>query len=209
MVDRGKFSNVTGWNATEVSQGSAKLRDLLFEKRLRICPICLESAYHSVWHQFRGTPHLPDSFMPVVTYLRLLRRRHLDRQRLFPPQRAMDALRFLWPISRGSRAGSERSHRPQRSVGHACRSLWNAGQMVEGLCRCPRPDFGTRADRIPRPEGGPIFRGIPDRQFVRYPCANARVSGEFKRQVECVSVVRVGQSPWPHASGLPCKKFGL
>nr|WP_081712820.1 TniQ family protein [Burkholderia sp. AU4i] len=54
MVDLGKFSNVTGWNATEVSQGSAKLHDLLFEKRLRICPICLESAYHSVWHQFRG-----------------------------------------------------------------------------------------------------------------------------------------------------------
>ncbi|WP_175796234.1 TniQ family protein [Burkholderia anthina] len=54
MVDLGKFSNATGWNATEVSQGSAKLRDCLFEKRLRICPICLESAYHSVWHQFQG-----------------------------------------------------------------------------------------------------------------------------------------------------------
>lgn len=53
-ADLCRFSDQTGWNAIEVSQGSAKLRDILFENRLRICPVCLESAYHSVWHQFRG-----------------------------------------------------------------------------------------------------------------------------------------------------------
>ena len=57
-IDWKQFQKVTGWRAPQAIElrihGLGEhLRGFLFEERLRVCPVCLECAYHSVWHQLR------------------------------------------------------------------------------------------------------------------------------------------------------------
>lgn len=67
-----QFQKVTGWRAPQAIElrihGLGQhLRDFLFEERLRVCPVCLECAYHSVWHQLRVLRVCPLHNIPLKT----------------------------------------------------------------------------------------------------------------------------------------------
>lgn len=53
LVSLERFEHQIGWSLPQgITEGSRRLHNFIFESRLRFCPICLEGAYHSTWHQF-------------------------------------------------------------------------------------------------------------------------------------------------------------
>ena len=70
-IDWEEFKCVTGWRCPGVIELRIQrllLGELLFDNRLRYCPICLECGYHSVWHQFRPMRTCPLHDVPLMSY---------------------------------------------------------------------------------------------------------------------------------------------
>ncbi|TCK90851.1 hypothetical protein B0G74_4663 [Paraburkholderia sp. BL9I2N2] len=67
-IDWAQFKRVTGWRCPETIELRLQRlpsRELLFDTHMRYCPICLECAYHSVWHQFRALRSCPLHDVPL------------------------------------------------------------------------------------------------------------------------------------------------